>query len=399
MPDVDESNGTIVSLPSLGADMDTGSVLEWRVAVGDHVDRGDVVALVSTDKSDIDVEAWDTGLVTELIATIGEELRVGEPLLRLGNDAEHVADAPTVTPAPAQEETIEAAATPSIADRPASSPPERRTPASPMARRIAAERGVSLGDLEGTGPHGAVIAADVRRRSNTPGAQTPACRDDDPMRRRIAERMTRSNRDIPTYHLERDIDMGPALEWLRAHNAELPVAERILPAALLACASAHAASEVDRLNGTWTDGGLDVSPTVDLAVVISLRTGGLVTPTVADADHLTPGAMMATMRDMVTRARKGQLRGRWMIPSSIALTNLGDNGADRVSGVIFPPHVAIVGFGRISQRPWVVDGEVIARPVATASLAADHRASDGVDGSRFLAVIADRLEHPELMGG
>lgn len=148
--------------------------------------------------------------------------------------------------------------------------------------------------------------------------------------------------------------MGHALDWLQVNNAEVPLADRILPAALLACASAHAARTVDRLNGTWVGGKLEISSTVDLAIVVSLRSGGLVTPTVASADQLGPDTMMATMRDMVTRARKGQLRGRWRIPSSIAITNLGDNGADRVSGVIFPPHVALVGFGRISECPWVL---------------------------------------------
>ncbi len=188
------------------------------------------------------------------------------------------------------------------------------------------------------------------------------------------------------------------LAWVTEHNTDLPIAERVVPAALLACATAHAARAVPRLNGSWVDGELEVSETVDLAVVISLRTGGLVTPTVVDAEQLTPAAMMATMRDMVTGARKGRLRGRWMAPSSIAITNLGDNGADRVSGIIFPPHVALVGFGRINQRPWVVEGEVVPRPVVTASLAADHRATDGAEGSRFLAAVAEQLEHPESIG-
>lgn len=266
-----------------------------------------------------------------------------------------------------------------------------------MARRLAFERGVSLADVEGTGPHGAIVAADLASSSSEDRQEPSNESAADRMRRAIAERMTLANNEIPHYHLERDIDMHDALEWLRERNTDRPVAERLVPAALFSCATAQAARAVGRLNGTWQDGRFNSCSTVDLAMVISLRTGGLVTPTIRGADVLSPEAMMETMRDMVTRARGGQLRSRWMVPSSIAITNLGDNGADRVNGIIFPPHVALVGFGRIADRPWVVDSEVVARPVVTASLAADHRASDGADGSRFLAAIADRLSRPESL--
>ncbi len=392
-------SGAIVPLPSLGADMDVGTVLEWRVSIGDHVERGDVIALVSTEKSDIDIESWDSGVVTELVASIGEEIAVGQPLLRLGGSAEATGGGPTGDGSADLPPEIARALQTAPPIRPSEQTASRRPMTSPLARRMAAERGVSLEGIKGTGPQGAIIAADLEIANSGPrGAPSSAPPSDDRMRQAIAERMTRSNSEIPHYHLERDIDMTPSLAWLATHNAGVSIAERLVPAALLACASAHAARVVGRLNGNWVDGRLEITETIDLALVISLRSGGLVTPTVVDADQLSPAEMMATMRDMVTGARKGQLRSRWMAPSSIAITNLGDNGADRVGGMIFPPHVALVGFGRISQRPWVVDDEVIPRHVVTASLAADHRATDGAEGSRFLAVVAEQLGHPESIG-
>jgi pyruvate dehydrogenase E2 component (dihydrolipoamide acetyltransferase) len=415
-------NAKTVHLPSLGADMDVGTVVEWCVAVGDEVQRGDIVAIVSTEKSDIDVESWDTGVVAELVAPIGVEIEVGQPLLVLTTDPsserpqDHTPSAGS-RPANVVEESVAAERPEQPGQSTRIGPPEPQRPpapsplsdmpgrvaASPFARRIAAERGISLDSVHGSGQGGAVVAGDlpVATEAGPEGQPKPEPgRADtvDPMRRIIGERMSRANAEIPHYHLERDIDMAPALEWLADHNDGLPITERVVPAALLACAVARAARAVPQLNGEWIDDNLVASPGVDLAVVVSLRTGGLVTPTVVGADAFDPDQMMTTIRDMVTRARKGQLRGSWMSPASITITNLGDNGADRVDGIIFPPQVALVGFGRISERPWIVDGDVVARPVVTASLAADHRASDGADGSRFLAVVADSLEHPEVIG-
>lgn len=412
-------NGKTVLLPSLGADMDVGTVIEWCVAVGDTVQRGDIVAIVSTEKSDIDIESWDSGVVAELIAPVGKEIEVGHPLLVLTTDqtSEEVTDpVSTDGPRPGDEsrkherpapphQTEPRASEKTLGPAESSRPVDRqvRTIASPLARRLAAERKISLAPIRGSGPGGAVVAGDLPiEAGEVPVHGSKPARDGaaagDPMRRIIGERMSRANTEIPHYHLERDIDMAPALDWLVDHNDGLPITERVVPAALLACAVARAAAEVPQLNGEWLDDHFVAHTGVNLAVVVSLRAGGLVTPTVVDAEALDPDRMMKTMREMVTSARKGQLRGSWMAPASITITNLGDNGADRVDGIIFPPQVALVGFGRIGERPWIVNGEVVARPVVTASLAADHRATDGTDGSRFLAAIVDALEHPEPTG-
>ncbi len=393
------------ALPSLGADMDAGRVVEWRMAVGDTVHRGDIVAVVETEKSDIDIEIWHDGTVEELLVDLGEEIPVGTPIARLRAPADQEAG-----PAGPTGPTVPAPATLPPPPAPAPGPPappssSARVPASPWARRLAVERGVDLAAVRGTGPGGAVVADDVARavptgptaREATVPATTPpaSAGPADPMRRLIAERMARANREIPHYHLARDVDVGALRAWLSATNGDRPVGERLLPAAAYVKAVAVAAAANPELNGFWGEDGFEPGPAVNVAMAISLRSGGLVTPHVPDADQRSLDEIMGLLRTFVAEARTGNLRASWMTGGTITLTNLGDHGADAVHGVISPPQVALVGTGRTREQPWVVDGEVVVRPVVTITLAADHRATDGIRGSRFLDALAGALERPE----
>lgn len=393
--------------------MDYGSVIEWRVAPGDTVTRGDVVAVVATEKADIDVEIWQSGTVAELLLEIDREVPVGTPMLRLEAAAGAQAPAPEVEPVadvsvPEVEPVAQAPA--SVVERVVVAPAPVRTPtdderipASPLARARADECGVDLRAVVGSGPDGAVLLADVEAHLESAPAhgaamtgESRAARRAEGMRHAIAERMAKANRDIPHYHLDVEVDLGPMHEALERHNAGLPVAQRVLPAAMFLEAAATAAAAHPECNGNWTEQGFAPSPSVDLAVAISLRRGGLVTPVIGAADTRSTTEIMALLKEFVTAARSGSLKSRWMVEGSLTVTNLGDNGADRVHGVIFPPQVALVGFGRTMTRPWVVDSIVVPRPIVAVSLAADHRATDGLVGSRFLATLAQRLEHPEI---
>ena len=215
------------------------------------------------------------------------------------------------------------------------------------------------------------------------------------MRSLIAERMSRSNREIPHYHLARDVDVGRLEAWLVERNASRPITERLLPAACYIRAVALAAARHGEFNGSWVDDHFEPADSVNVAMAISLRGGGLVTPHVEAADQRSLDEIMAALNELVSAARSGNLRASWMTGSTITITNLGDTGADLVHGVISPPQVALVGFGRSRRQPWVVDDLVTIRPVVTTTLAADHRATDGANGSRFLATIAKHLENPE----
>lgn len=207
----------------------------------------------------------------------------------------------------------------------------------------------------------------------------------------------RSKREIPHYYLSLTVDMGPAMSWLADHNADVPVAGRVLPAAMLAAATARAASGGAPVNGHMVGGVFTPATTVDLGMAVSLRGGGLVAPVIPNAHRLDTVAMMVELRDLVGRARSGRLSATQMADPTITVTNLGDRGADTVFGVIYPPQVAMVGFGAVAQRPWVVHGAVRPAWLVTVTLAADHRASDGHDGAVFLDELGRLLGDPDQL--
>jgi pyruvate dehydrogenase E2 component (dihydrolipoamide acetyltransferase) len=214
------------------------------------------------------------------------------------------------------------------------------------------------------------------------------------MRQAIGAAMARSKREIPHYYLSTTVDMGHAIEWLANRNRERPPVERLLPAALQLKAVASALREFPDFNAWWVDGRPVPQSGIHVGVVVSLRAGGLVIPAIHDADRLSLDHLMRALDDVVRRARAGSLRSSELAEGTISVTSLGDRGVDTVWGVIYPPQVAIVGFGRIAQRPWVVGGQLAPRPVVTASLSADHRVSDGHRGGLFLARVEQLLQEP-----
>ena len=215
------------------------------------------------------------------------------------------------------------------------------------------------------------------------------------MRAAIAALMARSKKEIPHYYLQATVDLSPALGWVRERNEGRGVADRLVPAAVLLKATALAVRRVPEVNGFFVDGGFQPSEHVHLGVAVALRGGGLVAPALHDADTLSMDDLMAALKDLVARARAGRLRGSEMSDPTITVTNLGDQGVELVHGVIYPPQVALVGFGRVVERPWAVDGMLTVRPVLTATLAADHRVTDGHRGGLFLAAIETLLQKPE----
>ena len=359
-------------LPSLGADMDEGTLLEWRVQPGDTVKRGQVVAVVDTSKAAVDVEIWHDGVVAELLVQPGQKIPVGTLLATLL--------APGETPAAV-----------------AAAPAAARRAVSPAARQRARELGVDPAVLHGSGVQGSVTLADVEAAA--PAAPAAAVAPDRAldMRKAIAAAMSRSKREIPHYYLSETIPMAGALAWLQQRNQGLPVTERLLPAVLMLKAVALALRRTPELNGFHRDGRFEPAAAVHAGVAISLRGGGLVAPAIHDVADKALGALMRELADLVKRARAGSLRSSEMSDPTITVTNLGDQGVEQVFGVIYPPQVALVGFGAIAERPWVLDGQVQALPVVCATLAADHRVSDGHRGALFLAELRELLQQPQTL--
>jgi pyruvate dehydrogenase E2 component (dihydrolipoyllysine-residue acetyltransferase) len=387
-------------LPSLGAEMDEGTLLEWKVKTGDVVHKGDVVAVVDTSKSAIDVEIWNEGTIYELVLEPLRKVPVGTLMARLLEPGE------TVEHAEAEKQRLQAAAAPSVAGR-------QRV--SPAARVRAQALGLDLAGVTGTGPGGAITLDDVQTAARTArpaqvetGAAAMAPREEArasaadralAMRGAIAAAMARSKRDIPHYYLAVDIPLLRLQQWLAAHNAPRPVTDRVLMAVPLLKAVALALRRFPDLNGRHVDGAFAPAAGIHPGVAISLRQGGLIAPAIHDADALGIDELMRQLADLVARARALTLRSSEMTDATITVTNLGEQGVELVQGIIYPPQVALVGFGRVSDRPWVDDGRVIVAPVVTASLAADHRASDGHRGALFLNEISRLLQEPAQLDG
>jgi pyruvate dehydrogenase E2 component (dihydrolipoamide acetyltransferase) len=385
-------------MPILGAEMESGRLVEWRVQPGDHVKRGDIVAVVDTDKAAIEVEIWQDGVIEELLVQPDERVAVGTPIARLRGTE----DAEAVTPAIAAAVRAPAPAPPAALPRP-EAPAPRPGPlrVSPAARRLAEERGLDLAGVRGSGLAGAVTRDDVERAlAGAPSArapETPAAERSAAMRRAIAAAMTRSKREIPHYYLERVIVMDRALEWLEQENARLAIAERLLPIVLQLKAVALAAAEVPEMNGHWRDGAFHGSSAVHAGVAIALRPSGLVAPAIHDVERKGLAELMREFTDLVQRARAGRLRSSELGDPTLTVNGLGDRGADIVHGIIYPPQVALIGFGRLHEAACAEPGRVVSRRVCRASLAADHRVSDGHRGGVFLDALERRLQAPERL--
>ncbi len=427
-------------LPSLGAEMEDGTLLEWCVKPGDRVKKGDVVAVVDTSKSAIDVEIWQEGTVDELVLKPGDKVPVGTVMIRLREAGE--AGAPAATkPAAAPTPAATAPARPAVAAArtPTAAPPAPeavipvasaggRQRASPSARALAHELDIDLATVAGTGPHGVITREDVEKvaaarkattaapgsmattkpdgvKSSGPGsagqarAATPVERSLS-MRSAIAAAMARSKREIPHYYLATEVPMQRITRWLAARNAGKPITERVLMAAPLIKAVALALRKFPELNGYYQNGGFVAGEGIHIGVAISLRQGGLIAPAIRDVADTDLDELMRRLANLVSRARALSLRSSEMTDATITVTNLGDQGVELVQGVIYPPQVALVGFGKVTDRVRAVDdGAIAVMPAVTVSLAADHRASDGHRGALFLAEIARLLQSPESLDG
>ncbi len=460
---------SLYRMPSLGADMEAGTLIEWVLQPGQTFAKGDVIAVVETQKGAIEVEVFHDGVMGRQLIEVGQTVPVGTPLAELeaamvtppdqrtgvqsGGLTEVLSEslpadmtasaigvteaAPPLAPSPqAPFPKLSTPVAPSSGESPPRSapliPPSPSMPeavdprASPAARRLAQQRGLSLDGLVGTGPGGAIVLADVRSAavalaSGTPQAAprapapsptvpplaTPAASatagrrpahpglDLAAMRQAIAAAMAHAKREIPHYYLSQDIDLTPASDWLARRNAELPPEQRLLMGVLFIKAVALTLKGFPELNGFDREGRFEPSAAIHVGCATAIRGGGLVAPAIHDTDHLDLDTLMAKLRDLVARVRSGGLRASELADPTITVSSLGERGVDRLYGIIYPPQVAIVGFGTPRPAPWVLEDRVVPRQVVTVTLAADHRHSDGHRGALFLAQVAQRLHEPE----
>lgn len=399
-------------MPKLGADMESGVLIAWRKQPGDAVARGDIMAEIDTAKGVIEVESFASGKLDKLLGQPGERYPVGAVLAIIREDG--VAAGVTSEAPPARPVPVEQAVTAALpAAREKTTAELARLRISPAARRLARELGVDPTTVTGSGRGGTIMSEDIERAAaarqgptppQTPvpsaPAAAPAAATADrsaAMRQAIAAAMSRSKREIPHYYLSTTIDLHRAMTWLEQENAKRPIAGRLLYGALLLKAVALALHETPELNSLWQGDHAEQKPSIHVGVAISLRQGGLVAPALHDTDKLSLDELMKNLLDLVSRARAGKLRGSELSDPTITVTSLGEQGVETVFGIIYPPQTALVGFGKVVERPWAVDGAIAVRPVVTATLSADHRVSDGHRGAIFLAAVDRLLQEPEKL--
>jgi len=394
-------------MPSLGSDMAAGTLVEWLVKPGDWVKRGDIVAVIETQKGAIEIETFQSGQIEQILVNLHTKVPVGTPLALIRTEGEAKPGAAAVAPPPAAP-TVPLPAPP-LARKPVAQPltppvalaAAARTPASPAARRLAQQRGIDLSTVTGSGPAGAITYADIERRLGEAAAPPEKKRapwlDLDAMRTAIAAAMARSKREIPHYYLEHQVDVTACEQWLTQKNATRPPDNRLLIGALAIKAAALAARRFPAFNGFYRDNKFERAQAVHVGMAIAIRGGGLAAPALHDTDQLSLDDLMIRMRDLVQRTRAGRIRSSEISDPTITVSSLGERGVEALYGIIYPPQVAIVGFGKTVVRPWVVDGAIGPRSVITITLSADHRVSDGHAGALFLAEIGKLLEEPEKL--
>ena len=390
---------TNVIMPALGVAQEKGTLIHWRKAEGAAVAKGEPLMEVETDKSTVEIDAPASGVLAQVSAKEGEEVPVGQTIaliLAPGEQAPEAAwakaievpsQAAGVSPGPGQERPVSLV---SIGDRVA---------ASPAARRIAKEKNIDLASLNGTGPQGSIVAADVWRcaaaEKSTAGAgpSIKETRPLSPMRRIVGERMSRSKQIAPHFYLSMDIDMT---EVSRQRNEQKEKGEPVASLNdFILYATARALTDFPSFNAAFTDHGIEIYSDINLGMAVALEEG-LVVPVLRNADRLSLHELSERSRELTEKAQKKKLIPSDYEGGSFTVTNLGMLGVDRFTAIINPPQCAIMAVGRVAPRV-VTDGDGMAiRIMMTATLSADHRVVDGAGAARFLGKIKQRLEQPEV---
>ena len=424
-----------ILMPALSPTMEEGTVAKWHVKEGDTVSSGDILAEIETDKATMEFEAVDEGVIGKIVIAEGSEgVKVNAVIAVLLEDGESASDIGSVSAAPAAAEPKAEAAAPAAAVTPAPAAPAakdgNRIFATPLARRIAADKGLDLSAIAGSGPHGRIVKADVETATAAPkAAAAPATSAAtaaagaamaagpstetvikmydgrpfeevklDGMRKTIAARLTEAKQSVPHFYLRRDIQLDALMKFratlnkqLEGRGVKLSVNDFIIKACALAL------QQVPEANAVWAGDRTLKFTKSDVAVAVAIE-GGLFTPVLRDSEMKSLSALSSEMKDLATRARDRKLAPHEYQGGSFAISNLGMFGIDNFDAIINPPHSAILAVGAGVKKPIVgADGELTVGIVMSTTLSVDHRVIDGALGANLLNAIKDNLENPMTM--
>jgi len=397
-----------ITMPKLSDTMLEGTLIKWHKKAGDKISVGDVIADVETDKATMEMEAFDDGTITDILIPEGGVVKVGEPIANLeGGKKSAVKSSPTAT----------AAASAPAVSAPTTGKPKTttstdgsRVKASPLARKIALERGVDLSGVQGTGPGGRIVAADVpatasaQARSAAPAApriEVPFSESDTKtplsgMRRTIAERLLASKTQIPHFYLSIEIDAAPLAKLRKDLNAAAEAAgtAKVTVNDFILLAAARAAKQHPKVNAAFAGDSVVEYGSVNLSVAIAVE-DGLITPVIRDAQNLSLREISTAVKDLAVRARSKKIKPEEYQGGTLTISNLGAYGIDSFYAIINPPQAAILAVGAIVKKPVVnAQDQIVAGQRMTISLSGDHRVVDGAAGAEFLATIRRSLESP-----
>ncbi len=433
-----------VVMPQMGYDMDAGTLLRWLKQEGETIDRGEPIAEIETDKVNLEIEAFDGGVVHKHLVTEGETVPVGQPIAIIGEPGE-VIDEPS-KPAAAEAATSQASqpAAPAATngtgtttlhgttDQVFERAPGERVRASPLVKRLAAEHGIDLHAIRGTGPGGRIVKADilphVGRPSTTPIPSAPApsapevghiapvaqvapapaptaapitsptgeTRDLTRIRKTIARRMSESFQQAPHFYITMPVDMGKALRLRQEINEQVEPAQKVSINDLAVKATALALRKFPVLNASFAGESIQIHQRIDISIAVAIDEG-LISPFIPDTDHKPLGEIAAASKDLVERARHGGLKPEEYQGGTFTISNLGMYGIESFSAIINPPQVAILAVGGVTKEPIYQDGQFVPADIMRVTISADHRVTDGAEAARFLAELKHLLEQPMLL--
>ena len=406
---------TNVVMPQMGYDMREGTVVRWYKQEGETVDRGEVIADIETDKATVEFEAYTGGVLGRIVAQEGVAVPVGELIAIITDPGEALpeADAPAAAPAA---EPAPAPEAPAVADAPpADAPPsaDGRVRASPIARRLARERGIDLALVSGTGPNGRVTERDVENyqpsapapapeSAPTPApapVAAPAAAPTDSrielsrMRQTIARVTSDSKSSAPHFYVTAEIDMGKAMALRRDVNDAADPDNRVSVNDLMVKACALALARHPKFNSFYRGDHLEVHGAMNIGIAIALESG-LILPGVSNCESKSLLQIATATKDLISRANSGTLRNEEYSSTTFSISNMGMFDVESFTAIIYPPHAAILAVGSVKQQPVVRDGELAVGTMMKATLSTDHRVADGAEAAQFLMEIKRVLENP-----
>ena len=406
-----------ITMPKMGFDMTEGLIVRWLKKVGDHVNKGEAIAEIETDKVTIEIETFVAGTISEIVAEAGSRTQVGGVIARTGEAGATVASKPAAAPvavAVATPAPVAVAAAPRAAVASTSSTGLK---ASPIAKRMASEHGLNLGDIQGTGPSGRIVRDDVA--AAIAGNPTPVARPAaaapvvapppaaaagatvvplTSMRRTITRRLTQSWQSAPHFYVSMDIDMGATLELRKQINAPLAKDQQVSINDIIVKACGVALAQFPYLNASYVEEGIQLNPNVNVSIAVAIDSG-LVAPVITNTDSRSLGGVAREAKRLIALARDGKLGAENLSGGTFTVSNLGMYGVTTFDAIITPPQCAILAVGAVRRTP-VFKGdsnEVVAANICSITLSADHRITDGAEAARFVAEIKRLIENPLLM--